>query len=231
MAAPSRSSRTGALACGVFLVLCAAGALAAPSRDYDIGSAGQPTITGSLGGRVVVGDPSLLADLSVTVDLGELSPVNRNSIIKVVVPIAIRSDAAYQLEVDVSSGGTGTTLDSPQLSDVGFGIQNLQQMGRAKKCALASHRIMAPFANDPAFTVSSGAGRASFPSSLATVGTTAVIMQGPQLSTGNINPRTTDNGWRFDAVFALVPQFFAPGTSTVTLTFRISASGTNWPCL
>jgi hypothetical protein len=41
----------------------------------------------------------------------------------------------------------------------------------------------------------------------------------------------SDNGWRFDAVFALVPQFFAPGTSWVTITFHMEQASLNLPCL
>lgn len=205
--------------------------LAAPSDNFDIGSGGQPTLTGSLGGRVVFGDPNLLTDLSVTIDLGEISPINRNGVIRVEVPIAIRSNRDYQVEVSVTSGGTGTTPEAPQLADVGFGLQNVQLMGKGKRCAVASHRIAAPFNSDPALAVDLTGGRARYPSSLASVGTRAVVLQGPELSAGNIKPRVSDNGWRFDAVFALVPQFFAPGTSWVTITFHISQAPINLACL
>ena len=216
----------------VLLVLAWTGhSFAAPSDNFDIGSGGPPTITGSLGGQVVIGDPNLLNDLQVTINLGEISPINRNALIRVVVPIAIRSNRDYEVEVNVTSGGTGTTPEAPQLADVGFGLQNLQLLGKGKKCAVASHRIAPPFDNDPALAVNLTGGRARYPSSLATVGTSAVVLRGPELSAGNIRPRVSDNGWRFDAVFTLVPQFFAPGTSWVTITFHIGQASTNLPCL
>jgi hypothetical protein len=213
----------------LLLLLPVRSAQAAPASNFDIGSGGQPTITGSLGGQVTVANGSLLSDLSVTVDLGEVSPINRNAEIRVVVPIAIRSRSDYQVTVSAVSGGTGTAL-SPQLADVGFGIQNLQILGKGKRCSVASHRITAPFDNDPATTVNR-TGRASFQSDLSDLGVSRVVLQGPELSTGAVNPRVSDNGWRFDAVFVLVPQFFAPGTSSFTLTFQINAASTAFPCL
>ena len=215
---------------GLLALQPAAPALAAPSANFDIGSGGAPTLTGSLGGKVSVANGNLLSDLTVTVDLGEISPINRNAIIKVVVPIAVRATRDYDITVTVSSGGTGSTLNAPQLSDVGFGIQNLQIMGKGKKCNVASHRITTPFANDPTTTVNR-TGRASFQSDLSDIGTSRVVMQGPELSTGAVNPRISDNGWRFDAIFALVPQFFEPGTAWVSLTFHIDAASSNLPCL
>lgn len=225
----SRARAAAALA-AVLLGLLAAEAAGAPSANFDIGSGGLPTVTGSLGGRVAVANGDLLSDLVVRVELGEISPVNRNAIIKVVVPISIRSRNPYALSVSVASGGTGGTTLAPQLSDVGFGLQNLQIMGKGKKCAVASHRITSPFNNDPSVTVNR-TGRATFLSDLSDVGTSRVVLQGPDLSTGAVNPRVSDNGWRFDAIFALVPQFFEPGTSWVTLTFHIEQAATNLPCL
>lgn len=226
----SSRARAGAALAALLLGLLAAEAVGAPSANFDIGSGGPPTLTGSLDGRVSVANGDLLSDLVVRVELGEISPINRSAIVKVVVPIAIRSRGDYAVTVSVASGGTGGTTLSPQLSDVGFGLQNLQILGKGKRCSVASHRITSPFDNDPAATVNR-TGRATYLSDLSDLGTARVVLQGPELSTGAVNPRVADNGWRFDAIFALVPQFFAPGTSWVTLTFRIEQAATTLPCL
>jgi hypothetical protein len=222
--------RAGAALVAMLTGLLAVEAAGAPSTTFDIGSGGPPSITGSLGGRVAVANGDLLSDLVVRVELGELSPINRNAIIKVVVPIAIRSRDPYEVTVSVASGGTGGTTLAPQLSDVGFGLQNLQLLGKGKRCSVASHRISSPFDNDPSVTVNR-TGRATYPSALSDVGASRMVLQGPDLSTGAVNPRVSDNGWRFDAIFALVPQFFEPGTSWVTLTFHIDQAASNLPCL
>ena len=82
------------------LIVCAATTISA--QNFDISSGGQPTITGALGGSVS-GSSSVLNNLVVTINFGEVSPANTNSIVKVVVPIAIRSNAAYQVTVSLAS--------------------------------------------------------------------------------------------------------------------------------
>jgi spore coat protein U-like protein len=82
------------------LILIAA-AQTISAQALDISSGGQPTITGAVGGSVT-GSASVLNDLIVTMDFGEVSPLNTNSIVKVVVPIALRSNQPYQVSVTVS---------------------------------------------------------------------------------------------------------------------------------
>ena len=57
------------------------------AQALDISSGGQPTITGAVNGSVT-GSASVLNDLVVTVNFGEVSPLNPNAIVKVIVPIA-----------------------------------------------------------------------------------------------------------------------------------------------
>src|SRR2546430_17530144 len=71
---------------------------AGEAQTFDISSGGQPTITGASGGSVT-GSSSLLNDLTVTINFGEISPANTNSIVYVVVPIGIRSTLPYQVTV------------------------------------------------------------------------------------------------------------------------------------
>jgi len=199
------------------------------AQALDISSGGLPTITGSLNGSVI-GSADVRNDLVVTINFGEVSPLNTNSIVKVVVPIAIRSNQPYQVAVSMS-GLSNANPQALQSSDVGFGVQNLRLLGGAgKTCTQSTHIIASPFNNDPAiaFTVG-GNGRISYPSSLSSLAGSTLILSGPQLSKNNSPNRQTSDGWVFDAVFALTPQFFVAGVSSTTLIFAISP-GPNVPC-
>ena len=212
----------------VVLILLAA-AQSVSAQALDISSGGQPTITGALNGSVT-GSASVLNDLVVTINFGEVSPLNPNAIVKVVVPIALRSNQPYQVSVSVS-GLTNADAQALQRSDVGIGIQNLRLLGGAGQiCDQSTHIVSSPFNNDPALTATVGAdGRVSYPSSLANLSGSTVILSGPELSKNNSSKRQQSDGWVFDVIFTLTPQFFAPGVSAATLIFSISP-GPNVPC-
>jgi hypothetical protein len=193
---------------------------------FDIGSAGQPMIIGNLGGSVI-GSPGNLSDLSVTVDFGELSPTNRNRLVKVTIPIAIRSADSYQVSVAVSAAASSDPM-AVQLSDIGFGIQNLRRLGsRGTPCA-ANSTISPLFNHDPAVTANFN-GAVAYQSTLANISGSTVIIKGPKLTTGTIKPRRSDNGWAFDAVLTVAPQYYTPGNFSLTLVFTITP-GTPLDC-
>ena len=199
------------------------------AQALDISSGGQPTITGAVGGSVT-GSANVTNDLVVTINFGEVSPLNTNSIVKVVVPIGIRSNQPYQVAVSMS-GLNNANAQAVQASDVGFGLQNIRVLGGAGKvCTQSTHIIRSPFDNDPAITATVGAsGRVSYTSSLGNLSGSTVILSGPQLSKNNSAIRQQSDGYVFDAIFTLTPQFFASGISSATLIFTISA-GPNVPC-
>jgi hypothetical protein len=193
------------------------------AQQFNI-TGGLPTITGSLGGSVT-GSPT--APLSVTVNFGELSPTNSSGVVKVVIPVIIRSDDPYQVTVSVT-GSTSGDPNAVQLSDIGFGIQNLRPLSGGRNCNRTPHTINAPFNNDPSVTVNR-TDRASYPSSLANIGPSTVVLFGPRLSRGGDLSRS-NNGWAFDAILVVVPQYFTPGAFTLTLTFNIGATSCACPC-
>jgi hypothetical protein len=199
------------------------------AQALDISSGGQPTITGAVNGSVT-GNASVQSDLVVTVNFGEVSPLNPNSVVKVVVPIALRSSQPYQVAVSVSGLGNANT-EALQAADVGFGVQNIRVLGGAGKiCTQSTHVIQSPFNNDPSVTATVGSsGRVIYQSSLANLSGSTVILSGPELSKNNSARRQTSDGYIFDAVFTITPQFFAAGTSSATLVFSI-APGPNVPC-
>jgi len=214
-----------------FLIVVAVLACAqvASAQALDISSGGQPTITGAVNGSVT-GSASVLNDLVVTINFGEVSPLNANSIVKVVVPIALRSNQPYQVAVSVS-GLNNANAQALQASDVGFGLQNIALLGGAGKiCTQSTHVIRSPFNNDPAVSATVGSnGRVNYTSSLANISGSTVILSGPELSKNNSVKRQNSDGYTFDAIFTLTPQFFAAGVSSATLIFSISP-GPNVPC-
>ena len=199
------------------------------AQALDISSGGQPTITGAVNGSIT-GSASVLNDLVVTINFGEVSPLNTNGIVKVIVPIALRSNQPYQVSV-AFSGLTNANVQALQQTDVGFGLQNIRRLGGAGQiCTQSTHIIRTPFDNDPQTTATIGAnGRVSYTSSLANLVGSTVILSGPELSKNNSSKRQQSDGYIFDAVFTVTPQFFAPGVSSATLIFSISP-GPNVPC-
>src|ERR671912_693867 len=98
------------------LLILLAVAQTVSAQALDISSGGQPSITGAVNGSVT-GSASVLNDLVVTVNFGEVSPLNPNAIVKVIVPIALRSNQPYQVTVSVS-GVTNADAQALQRSDV-----------------------------------------------------------------------------------------------------------------
>ena len=211
------------------VVILVAFAQTASAQALDISSGGLPTITGAVNGSVT-GNSSVLGDLVVTINFGEVSPLNTNSIVKVIVPIALRSNQPYQVAVS-TTGLTNANAQALQASDVGLGLQNVRVLGGAGKvCTQSTHTIRSPFNNDPAAAATVGSnGRVSYPSSLGSLPGSTVILSGPELSKNNSINRQQSDGYVFDAIFVVTPQFFATGVSSATLTFSISA-GPNVPC-
>lgn len=213
----------------VIVLIFLAAAQTTLAQALDISSGGQPTITGAVNGSVT-GTASVQGDLAVTINFGEVSPANTNAVVKVVVPIALRSNQPYQVSVSFS-GLSNANAQALQASDIGFGLQNPRLLGGAgQTCNQSTHIIRSPFNNDPATSATVGSnGRVSYPSTLNSLSGSTIILSGPELSKNNSSKRQNSDGWVFDAVFVLTPQFFAPGVSSATLVFNISA-GPNVPC-
>ena len=129
------------------------------------------------------------------------------------------------------SGLNNANAQAVQASDVGFGLQNIRVLGGAGKiCTQSTHVIRSPFNDDPANSVTIGSnGRVVYPSTLANLSGSTIILSGPQLSKNNSSIRQQSDGYIFDAIFTLTPQFFEAGVSSATLLFNISA-GPNVPC-
>lgn len=198
------------------------------AQAYDIASGGQPTIMGALSGSVS-GSSNDQSDLLVTVDFGELSPINTNGIVYVVVPIAIRSTLPFQVTAQVS-GAINASSQAIQRSDIGFGAGNLRSDGpQSLVCTFSQYVFHSPFTNNPVNSVFlTGNGRAAYPASLSNLTSPTVILSGPRIS-GNNAKRIGNNAGIFDVTLAIMPQFYGAGSTSMTVTFSISA-GPNVPC-
>src|ERR1043165_3531020 len=198
----------------LILLVLVVGSSNTSAQALDISSGGQPTITGAVSGSVT-GSSDVRNDLVVTINFGEVSPLNTNSIVKVVVPIALRSNQPYQVSVSVSGLNNGN-VQALQASDIGFGLQNIRKLGGAgQDCTQSTHVIRSPFANDPALNATiGGSGRVTHPSPLANMSGSTITLSGPVLSKNNSIKRKESGSYLFAAIFALTPQFFAAGVSS-----------------
>src|SRR4029453_8781616 len=97
-----------ALACSTLLMLTASVSFAQTtgsvtmnatvSNFVELTSGGAVTLTGNSGGSVIT-DGTANSPLAVVVNLGELGPSNTNSFVKLSVPLRLRSNVAYQLNM------------------------------------------------------------------------------------------------------------------------------------
>lgn len=223
----------------ISLIICLIGALviasstptAADPNVHDIASGGLATISSTAFGGSVVSNPSLNANLAVTVNFGEISPINTAPFIRATIPVAIRSRENYQITVTIS-GTVSADPNAVKLSDIGFGIQNLRSLGSdARPCGINSI-IRSPFNNNPStsVTINPTTGRAQYPSSLANIVGSTIVINGPRLTRNRGGwGRDNDNGYVFDAILVIVPQWYTVGNISLTLTFRMS-SGPNFNC-
>src|SRR4029079_911459 len=68
------------------------------SNFVELTSGGAVTLTGNSGGSIIT-DGTANSPLAVVVNLGELGPSNTNSFVKLSVPVRLRSNVAYQLNM------------------------------------------------------------------------------------------------------------------------------------
>ena len=91
------------------------------SNFVELTSGGAVTLTGNSGGSIIT-DGTANSPLAVVVDLGEVGPSNTNSFVKLSVPLRLRSNVGYQLNMVSSVAGAGATSFSLKDTDVGFGL-------------------------------------------------------------------------------------------------------------
>src|SRR5918999_3535314 len=190
------------------------------SNFVELTSGGAVTLTGNSGGSIIT-DGTANSPLAVVVDLGELGPANTNSFVKLSVPLRLRSNVAYQLNMVSSVAGAGATAFSLKDTDVGFGLTPA-----ARPANLAAGVDTNSTPGDPTVGGSTDAnGRWVFAGANSTLGAYAVsgqVLTGPRINqavSANSNTSLT-----LPAIFAVKPQFFDPAPAvTITAQFTVVA--------
>ena len=190
------------------------------SNFVELNSGGAVTLTGNSGGSVIT-DGTVNTPLAVVVDMGEVGPSNANSFVKLSVPLKLRSNVGYQLNMVSSVAGAGATSFSLKDTDVGFGLTP-----SARPANLAAGVDTNATPGDPTIGGSTDVnGRWVFAGANSTLGAYAV--SGAVLSGPRINKATSANSntaLTVPAIFTIKPQFFDPAPAiTITAQFTVVA--------
>ena len=193
------------------------------SKFVEINSGGAVTLTGNSGGGVTT-DGVANSPLAVAINLGELGPSNTNSFVTASVPLKLRSNAAYVLSMTATVTSSGTTSSKIGAADVGFGLGTVSRTGLGVNAGADTNAT----SGDPTLaangSVNAGTGRYEFTavrSNLSAFSSATTALSGPIIM--NAVPRSNANGLTVPALFAVKPQFFENGTTTVSVTFTVTA--------
>ena len=194
------------------------------SKFVELNSGGSVTLTGNSGGGVTT-DGTVNTALGVVINLGEVGPSNANSFVTANVPLKIRSNAAYVLSTTATVTSTGTTANKITSADVGFGLGAVTRSGTGVNTAGTDTNSTA---GDPTLgangSVNAGTGRYEFTavrSNLSAFSSSTTALNGAFVM--NAVPRTNTNGLTVPAIFAIKPQFYENGTTTISVTFTVTA--------
>lgn len=193
------------------------------SKFVEINSGGSVTLTGNSGGGVTT-DGVNNSPLAVSINLGELGPSNTNSFVTAQVPLKLRSNAAYVLSMSATVTSSGTSASRIGAADVGFGLGTISRTG----LGVASGSDTNATSGDPTLaangSVNGTTGRYEFTavrSNLSSFSSATTALSGPIIM--NAVPRSNANGLSVPAFFAVKPQFFENGTTTISVTFTVTA--------
>jgi hypothetical protein len=194
------------------------------SKFVEINSGGSVTLTGNSGGGVTT-DGVANSPLAVSINLGELGPGNPNSFVTALVPLKLRSNAAYVLSMSATVTSSGTTASRIGAADVGFGLGTITRSGIGVNNAGTDTNATSGDPTLPANgSVSGTTGRYEFTavrSNLSFFSSATTALNGPIIM--NAVPRSNANGLTVPAFFAIKPQFFENGTTSISVTFTVTA--------
>jgi len=194
------------------------------SKFVEINSGGAVTLSGNSGGGITT-DGVVNNPLAVSINLGELGPSNTNSFVTASVPLKIRSNAAYVLSVSATVTSSGSTSNKIGAADVGFGLGSVTRSGTGVNSAGADTNATS---GDPTLgtngSVNVASGRYEFTavkSNLSAFSASTTALNGAFIM--NAVPRSNANGLTVPAIFAVKPQFFENGSTTISVTFTLAA--------
>lgn len=194
------------------------------SKYVEIVSGGGITLSGNSGGGVTTDGVNNSA-LAAVVNLGELGPSNTASFVTASVPLKLRSNAAYVLSMNATVTSSGTTANKLTAADVGFGLGTVSRTGTGVNSAGTDTNSTS---GDPTLvangSVDATSGRYMFTatkSNLSAFSASTTALNGAFIM--NAVPRSNTNGLSVPAIFAVKPQYFENGTSTISVTFTVTA--------
>jgi len=194
------------------------------SKFVEINSGGAVTLSGNSGGGVTT-DGVTNSPLAVSINLGELGPSNTNSFVTAQVPLKLRSNAPYVLSMTASVSSSGTSASRIGAADVGFGLGTISRLGIGVNTTGTDTNATS---GDPTLaangSVNGTTGRYEFTavrSNLSAFSSATTALSGPIIM--NAVPRSNANGLTVPAFFAVKPQFFENGTTTISVTFIVTA--------
>jgi hypothetical protein len=194
------------------------------SKFVEINSGGAITLSGNSGGGVTTDGVANLPLLA-TISLGELGPSNASSFVTASVPLKLRSNAAYTLSMIATVTSTGSTTNKIGAADVGFGLGTITRSGTGVNTGGADTNGTS---GDPTLvgngSVNGASGRYEFTavkSNLSAFSASTLALNGAFIM--NAVPKTNTNGLTVPAIFAIKPQFFENGGTTVAVTFTVAA--------
>jgi len=194
------------------------------SKFVELNSGGAVTLSGNSGGGVTT-DGTANNPLAVSVNLGEIGPSNTSSFVTATVPLKIRSNAAYVLSMSATVNSTGTTSNAVSASDIGFGLGTITRSGTGVNTTGTDTNATSGDPTLPANgSINATSGRYQFTavrSNLSAFSSSTTALNGAYIM--NAVPRTNANGLTVPAIFAVKPQFFENGSTTVNVTFTVSA--------
>ena len=193
------------------------------SKFVEINSGGAVTLTGNSGGGVTT-DGVANSPLAVSINLGELGPSNTNSFVTALVPLKLRSNASYVMSMSATVTSSGSTANRIGSADVGFGLGTITRSGVGVNTGADTNAT----SGDPTLpangSVNGTTGRYEFTavrSNLSAFSSSTTALSGPYIM--NAVPRSNANGLTVPAYFAVKPQFFENGTTTISVTFTVTA--------
>jgi hypothetical protein len=194
------------------------------SKFVEIESNGAVTLTGNVGGGVTT-NGTANSPLAVVVNLGELGPSNASSFVTASVPIKLRSNAPYVLSAIGTVTSTGATASKIGAADIGFGLGAVSRTGLGVNTTGTDTNATAGDPTLPANgAINATTGRFEFNatrSNLSAFATSTTALNGSIIM--NAVPVSNTNGLTVPAIFAVKPQFYENGTTTVAVTFTITA--------
>ncbi len=194
------------------------------SKFVEINSGGAVTLAGNSGGGVTT-DGTANSPLAVVVNLGELGPSNASNFVTANVPLKLRSNAAYVMSMVATVSSTGSTANKIGAADIGFGLGTIARTGVGVNTGGADTNATS---GDPTLvangSVNATSGRYEFTatrSNLSAFASSTTALNGAFIM--NAVPRSNANGLTVPAMFAVKPQFYENGSTTVSVTFTVTA--------